>query len=85
MNMKKDVFAIAVVTAVLCIYCFLTTFEKVSFTFISFLFIALHFLLIWMVIRILKEPFKTEKTFDKYFYQDKEMKRNVLNDKKDEE
>jgi hypothetical protein len=27
--------------------------------------------LVWMVIRILKDPFATAKTFDEYFYQDR--------------
>ncbi len=26
---------------------------------------------IWMVIRILKDPYVTDKTFDEYFYQDR--------------
>lgn len=28
--------------------------------------------LIWMTIRILKDPFTTTKTFDEFFYQDRE-------------
>lgn len=32
---------------------------------------------VWMVIRILKDPYATEKTFDDYFYQDREdLRRN---------
>ncbi len=27
---------------------------------------------VWMVIRILKDPYSTTKTFDEYFYQDRE-------------
>jgi len=27
---------------------------------------------LWMVIRILKDPYSTEKTFDEYFYQDRD-------------
>jgi len=27
---------------------------------------------VWMAIRILKDPFSTEKTFDEYFYQDRD-------------
>jgi hypothetical protein len=27
---------------------------------------------VWMVIRILKDPYSTEKTFDEYFYEDRE-------------
>jgi len=26
---------------------------------------------VWMVVRILKDPYSTEKTFDDYFYQDR--------------
>jgi len=33
--------------------------------------------LLWMVIRILKDPYSTDKTFDDYFYQDREgIRRN---------
>ena len=32
---------------------------------------------VWMVIRILKDPYSTDKTFDDYFYQDREdIRRN---------
>jgi hypothetical protein len=27
---------------------------------------------VWMVIRILKDPYSTDKTFDEFFYQDRE-------------
>jgi uncharacterized membrane protein YqjE len=32
---------------------------------------------IWMVVRILKDPYSTDKTFDEYFYQDREDIRRV--------
>jgi hypothetical protein len=32
---------------------------------------------IWMVIRILKDPYTTDKTFDDYFYQDRPDIRRV--------
>ena len=33
--------------------------------------------IIWMAIRILKDPWSTDKTFDDYFYQDREaIRRN---------
>ena len=28
--------------------------------------------LVWMVVRILKDPYTMDKTFDEYFYQDRE-------------
>lgn len=32
---------------------------------------------VWMVIRILKDPYSTDKTFDEYFYQDRpDLRRN---------
>jgi hypothetical protein len=32
---------------------------------------------VWMVIRILKDPYATDKTFDEYFYQDRpDLRRN---------
>lgn len=33
--------------------------------------------LVWMAIRILKDPYSTDKTFDEYFYQDRpDLRRN---------
>ena len=35
------------------------------------------FVIVWMVIRILKDPYTTDKTFDEYFYQDRDdLRRN---------
>jgi hypothetical protein len=32
---------------------------------------------VWMVLRILKDPYSTDKTFDLYFYQDRpDLRRN---------
>ena len=32
---------------------------------------------VWMVIRILKDPYSTDKTFDEYFYRDRpDLRRN---------
>jgi len=28
--------------------------------------------IVWMAIRILKDPYSTDKTFDEYFYEDRE-------------
>jgi hypothetical protein len=36
---------------------------------------------VWMVIRILKDPWSTDKTFDDYFYQDREdIRRDGMRD-----
>ena len=78
--MKKDAFAILLTTLVLITYCSLTVVENVSYNLIGILFLALHILTVWMVIAILKQPYKTEKTFDEYFYQDKSIKRNFDKD-----
>lgn len=43
---------------------------------VNLLFIALHVLTIWMVIAILKSPVTVERTFDEYFYQDEDKRRN---------
>lgn len=74
--MKKDAIAILLTTLVLITYCSLTVVENVSYNLIGILFLALHILTVWMVIEILRQPYHTEKTFDEYFYQDKDMKRN---------
>lgn len=36
------------------------------------LFLATFAVTVWMVIRILKDPYTTDKTFDEYFYQDRD-------------
>jgi hypothetical protein len=33
--------------------------------------------IVWMAIRILQDPYSTDKTFDKYFYQDREDIRRI--------
>jgi hypothetical protein len=41
------------------------------------LLVAADLALVWMVIRILKDPFTTNNTFDQYYYQDREdLRRN---------
>ncbi len=37
--------------------------------------------IIWMAVRILKDPFSTDKTFEEYFYQDRDdLRRNGKED-----
>ena len=73
--MKKDTIAITTTTLLLIIYCSFVTLN-VAFMWVNLLFIALHVLTIWMVIAILKSPVKLERTFDEYFYQDEDKRRN---------
>jgi hypothetical protein len=41
------------------------------------LYLLSPFVIVWMVMRILKDPYSTDKTFDEYFYQDRDdIKRN---------
>jgi uncharacterized membrane-anchored protein len=71
--MKKDSIAIAVTSATLFVYAVVTAIDGVYLPIIVFLFIALHILLIWMVLSILKQPTEVKHTFEERFYQDKDF------------
>ena len=67
---------IAVATGVAVIYMMSVLFE-LPVQWISGLFLSSMAATVWMVIRILKDPYSTDKTFDEYFYQDREdIRRN---------
>jgi len=49
---------------------------QASMTVVYLLFFFSPFPLIWMVIRILKDDYHSEKTFEEYFYEDKDWRRS---------
>jgi hypothetical protein len=73
--MKGASISIVITSSVLVLYSGLSVIEGASFALIASLFLLLHVLLIWTVIRILKDPNESSKSFDEYFYEDKEFKR----------
>lgn len=73
--MRKDTIAITTTTLLLIIYCSFASLN-VAFMWVNILFVTLHILSVWMVIAILKSPVKVERTFDEYFYQDENKRRN---------
>ena len=45
---------------------------NVNYSFIFFLFVLMHVAFIWMVIKILKDGEASKKSFDEFFYEDRE-------------
>ena len=68
-------FPIGLTTAVLIIYVFFSQ-MNVPYSWVMSLFLLVNGLFIWMIIRILKDGNPSEKSFDDYFYEDFEEKRN---------
>lgn len=66
-------------TFALFIYTFLIAAE-IRTALISVIFVLSPVLIIWMVITVLTDSFETDKTFDDYFYQDKEIRRTPVRD-----
>lgn len=71
--MKSLKVLIYVVTLFVVFYT-ITTQLTVPFPFVFLLFLASQALLLYMIWRILRDPYKTEKVFDDW-YEDKEIKR----------
>jgi hypothetical protein len=65
----KWVIAAAAVVTIIYLICMLLGFPSRS---ILALYGLSVFAYVWMVIRILKDPFSTDKTFDELFYQDRD-------------
>ena len=75
MKKKKGIaFPIAFATSYLFIYCFLLSFN-LNIPLALLLFSFSPVVIIWMVVRILKDGTPSEKTFDEYFYEDVNEKR----------
>ena len=66
---------ISLTTGVVFIYVVATTLP-IHFGLIFMLFLLSQGLLIWMVLRILKDKRTSVKTFDNYFYEDVDIRRN---------
>jgi len=66
---------ISIPTGILIIYMFSVGFE-VDFSIIFGLLVLLNFSFFWMIIRILKYEKPPEKSFEHYFYEDWDYKRN---------
>lgn len=70
--MKTDQ-VISLTSGVVLVYVISTTLP-VQLSLILLLFLLSSGLLIYMVIRILKDPVSTTRTFDDYFYQDSDIR-----------
>lgn len=68
--MDKIVFPIALTSIVLAVYCLGVLFQ-IPYALILSLFTALHFLLLWMVYRILRDGTPSQHTFEEKWYEDK--------------
>jgi len=66
---------ISLTSGVALVYVVATTLP-VNFALIFILFLVSQCCLIWMVIRILKDKKTSSKTFDQYFYEDVDIRRN---------
>jgi hypothetical protein len=72
-NLKTVIGITAIVTALYVTSMFLEMPLEIMLALLGLTFVA-H---VWMVIRILKDPYSTDKTFDEFFYQDREdLRRN---------
>jgi hypothetical protein len=49
----------------------------VPFALVFGLFLIVSGLFVWMVITILKDPHPSSRTFDEYFYEDSDVRRNT--------
>lgn len=72
--MKSLASCISLTTGVVIIYVVTSTLP-VGFPVVFWLFLLSQGLLIWMVIRILKDPGKSTKTFETHFYEDFPVRR----------
>lgn len=64
-------------SAALTVFYMLSIILDLNLALIMGLFISAAVTTLWMVFRILKDPYSTDKTFDDYFYQDRnDLRRN---------
>ena len=73
--MSKLTFPITVTTSILTIFLLGVGFE-INHGSLMVLILLVHVSFFWMVYRILKDGTPSEKSFDEYFYEDREIKRN---------
>ena len=69
--MSKIKAPIAITTIILVVYSFSTQLD-ISYSIIFTLFIIANAVFLWMVFKILKDGQPSEKSFDDYFYEDRE-------------
>ncbi len=69
--------SVIVVTASVAMIYMMSVLSGLPFGWILGLLLLSMVTTVWMVIRILKDPYSTDKTFDEYFYQDRpDLRRN---------
>jgi len=78
MTFKKtsSIAAVGIATGYLLLYA-LSILFNFPFGFTEWLFFFSPFIVIGMVTIVLKEDYKSDRTFDEYFYEDKDIRRNV--------
>jgi hypothetical protein len=69
-NLLSLTSVIGVFTGITLAYLF-SILAGASLVWVLGLFCSSMMALVWMVVRILKDPWSTNKTFDEYFYQDR--------------
>lgn len=74
--MNRATTAISWTTGILLIYVVFASLP-VPFALVFGLFLIVSGLFVWMVITILKDPHPSTRTFDEYFYEDSDVRRNT--------
>lgn len=73
--MNKSAFSVSVTSVVVLGYVILSTLP-VSFSLVFLALIVSQVLLVWMVISILKDRRESTRTFDQYFYEDVDIRKD---------
>jgi hypothetical protein len=72
--LNKSTFAITITSLVVLSYVILSTLTA-NFAFVFFAMLVSQGFFIWMVISILKDDRSSTRTFDEYFYEDVDIRR----------
>ena len=78
--MSKSAFSVSLTSAFVLGYVVLSTLP-VEFGIVFLAFLISQGLLIWMVFSILKDPRKSSRTFDEYFYEDVDIRKVPADEK----
>jgi len=73
--MKNSLIPVLIVTTVLAVYVLLASLGVAS-GLVTVIFALSPFAVVWMVISVLKSKETTDRTFDEYFYDDADIRRN---------
>lgn len=73
--MSKSAFSITVTSVVVLVYVILSTLP-VGFPLVFMAMLISQILLVWMVVSILKDKRESTRTFDRYFYEDVDIRRD---------